>query len=135
MYTLDNSDGLGLDEYFGWCEDLNMEPILAVWDGYYLDGPATSEDDIGAYVQDAMNELEYIMGDESTPYGGLRCTYGHTEPYELHYVEIGNEDNLGGGLPTYAAYRYKVRQLIIDNIITSQTGLTSYVTTGVLRRH
>ncbi len=25
--------GLGLFEYLTWCEDLNMEPIMAVWAG------------------------------------------------------------------------------------------------------
>lgn len=34
--------GLGLLEYLNWCEDLDMEPIMAVWAGtkwisYYLE--------------------------------------------------------------------------------------------------
>jgi hypothetical protein len=28
------SDGFGLLEYLGWCEDLGMEPVLAVYAGY-----------------------------------------------------------------------------------------------------
>lgn len=27
--------GLGLLEYLYWCEDLDMEPIMAVWAGEY----------------------------------------------------------------------------------------------------
>lgn len=27
------SSGLGLFEYLTWCEDLGMEPIMAVWSG------------------------------------------------------------------------------------------------------
>ena len=125
-----NTDGLGLDEFFGWCEDLDMEPILAVWDGFYLLGPALSPNDTDLYVQDALNELEYLLGDPSTPYGGLRCTNGRDEPYHLQYIEIGNEDNLGGGLPTYAEYRFSLFYDAIHaaypniTIISSTTELT-----------
>ena len=32
-----SSDGLGLQEFLNWCEDLNMEPVLAVYAGLSLD--------------------------------------------------------------------------------------------------
>ncbi|KEQ76042.1 hypothetical protein M436DRAFT_18234, partial [Aureobasidium namibiae CBS 147.97] len=32
------TDGLELLETLHWCEDLELEPILAVWDGFYLSG-------------------------------------------------------------------------------------------------
>ena len=54
-----------------------------------------------------MNELEFIMGDASTEYGGLRASLGYPDPImQIKYVEIGNEDNLGGGLPSYQEYRF-----------------------------
>src|SRR6185312_6790276 len=31
-----STDGLGLLEFLQWCEDLNMEPLLAVFSGYTL---------------------------------------------------------------------------------------------------
>ena len=33
-----STDGLGLLEYLQWCEDLDMEPVLAVYAGYSLRG-------------------------------------------------------------------------------------------------
>ena len=33
-----SSDGMGLLEYLEWCEDLHMEPVLAVYAGYSLRG-------------------------------------------------------------------------------------------------
>ena len=33
-----SSDGLGLLEFLEWCEDLKMEPVLAVYAGYSLRG-------------------------------------------------------------------------------------------------
>lgn len=102
-----NTDGLGLVEYLQWCDDLELEPILAVWAGFYLNGPAIAEADLGSYVQDTLDELEFIMGDVSTPYGALRESLGYPDPWTIKYVEVGNEDNLGGGGSTYQSYRFQ----------------------------
>jgi alpha-N-arabinofuranosidase len=32
------TDGMGLLEFLEWCEDIKMEPLLAVFAGYSLDG-------------------------------------------------------------------------------------------------
>ena len=59
-----------------------MEPILAVWGGLYINGnnsapgDVISQADIGIYVQEAMNELEFLMGSNSTTYGALRTSLG-----------------------------------------------------------
>jgi alpha-N-arabinofuranosidase len=88
-----STDGFGLLEYLDWCEDLHMEPLLAVYAGYSLKhdyvkpGP-----DLEPYVQDALDEIEYITGDASTAWGAQRAKDGHPVPFPLHYVEIGNED-------------------------------------------
>ncbi len=88
-----SSDGMGLLEFLEWCEDLNMEPLLAVYAGYSLmqehvdPGPA-----LEPYVQDALDEIEYVTGDSSTKWGAERVKHGHAAPFPLRYVEIGNED-------------------------------------------
>lgn len=55
------------------------------------------------YVNDALDELEFLLGDTSTTWGALRASYGHSDPYAITHVEIGNEDNLSGGCSTYAS--------------------------------
>ncbi|KAE8416094.1 Arabinosidase A [Aspergillus pseudocaelatus] len=99
-----NTDGLGLDEYFYWCEDMELTPVLGVWAGFALESggntPITG-DALKPYIDDVLNELEYILGDSSTKYGSLRASYGRTEPWKLTMVEIGNEDMLGGGCESY----------------------------------
>jgi alpha-L-arabinofuranosidase len=88
-----SSDGFGLLEFLEWCEDLKMEPVLAVYAGYNLKhthiepGPA-----LQPYVQDALDEIEYITGDTSTKWGAKRAKDGHRAPFKLNCVEIGNED-------------------------------------------
>jgi len=88
-----SSDGMGLLEFLEWCEDLNMEPVLAVYAGYSLEqehiepGPA-----LEPHVQDALDEIEYLTGGPETRWGAERVKNGHPAPFALHYVEIGNED-------------------------------------------
>jgi alpha-N-arabinofuranosidase len=88
-----SSDGMGLLEFLEWCEDLKIEPVLAVYAGYSLEqehvdpGPA-----LEPYVQDALDEIEYVTGNADTRWGAERVKDGHAAPFPLHYVEVGNED-------------------------------------------
>jgi len=60
-------------------------------------GDSITEDQLQPYVDDVMNELEYILGGVDTTYGALRASHGYPNPWKLNYVEIGNEDYLTGG--------------------------------------
>ncbi len=88
-----SSDGMGLLEFLEWCEDLRMNPVLAVYAGYSLRGehvPAGPE--LEPYIQDALDEIEYVTGGSDTKWGAERVKDGHPAPFKLTYVEIGNED-------------------------------------------
>lgn len=88
-----SSDGMGLLEFLEWTEDLNIQPVLAVYAGYSLKGdhihpgPALTP-----FVDDVLDELEFVMGDTSTKWGALRAKFGHPAPFAVEYIEIGNED-------------------------------------------
>jgi alpha-L-arabinofuranosidase len=43
-------------------------------------------------VQDALDEIQYLIGSASTNWGAKRAVDGHPAPFPLTYVEIGNED-------------------------------------------
>jgi alpha-N-arabinofuranosidase len=88
-----SSDGLGLLEFLEWCEDMKAEPLLAVYAGYSLKGDHVKPGpDLEPYVQEALEEIEYVIGDTNTPWGARRARDGHPNPFPLTYVEIGNED-------------------------------------------
>jgi alpha-L-arabinofuranosidase len=99
------TDGLGIDEYLQLCEDLQAEPVLAMFAGDFFGGPV-SQADMGPYVQDAVDEIEYALGDSSTVWGAKRIANGHPAPYNLTFVEIGNNDSIGAGNASYDAYRF-----------------------------
>ena len=96
-------------EYLEFCEDGGIEPILDVYAGYSLDiwgqdGVSFPEERMGDVLQDILNEIEYVTGDITTPYGSLRASHGHPAPFTLNYVEIGNEDWFSSTYP----YRFPI---------------------------
>ncbi|KAF8203955.1 glycoside hydrolase [Pholiota molesta] len=108
-----NTDGLGLLEYLNWVEDLGAEPILGIWDGISIANysdlstwPIVPEANLQPYIDDALNEIEFIVGDaKTTQWGKVRASLGRTEPYALKFIEIGNEDQFQPD--SYAGYRWK----------------------------
>jgi alpha-L-arabinofuranosidase len=99
-----STDGVGLLEFLEWCEDLEMEPVVGIYAGLHLDRGVNTitGDALKPFVQEALEEIEYVSGDVSTPWGARRAKDGHPAPFKLRYVEIGNEDWLNNGKPTYA---------------------------------
>jgi alpha-N-arabinofuranosidase len=92
-WSYHSSDGMGLLEFLEWCEDLKMQPVLAVYAGYSLQGEHVhAGHDLEPYIQDALDEIEYVTGDPETKWGAERVKDGHPAPFALTYVEIGNED-------------------------------------------
>jgi alpha-L-arabinofuranosidase len=87
------SDGMGLLEFLEWCEDMGAEPVLAVYAGYSLQGDHIDAGPLlKPYVDDALEEIEYVIGDVKTYWGAKRASDGHPAPFKLKYIEIGNED-------------------------------------------
>ncbi|PCH45070.1 glycoside hydrolase family 51 protein [Wolfiporia cocos MD-104 SS10] len=88
-----NTDGLGLLEYLTFIEDVGMQPFMAVWSGYSLNGQSVPEDELEPYIQQAIDQIEFVVGNpNSSEPAALRASLGHPEPFMLNYVEIGNED-------------------------------------------
>ncbi|KAH6663460.1 putative vacuolar segregation protein [Halenospora varia] len=123
-----NTDGLGIIEYMNWCTDMGLEPLLAVWGGLGLDGTITSQANLQQYVTEALDLLEFLMGSTSSTYGAMRASLGYPRPWQVNYVEVGNEDNLNNGMASYTSYRYKAFAAAISakypkmNIIASAPG-------------
>jgi alpha-L-arabinofuranosidase len=89
-----STDGFGLLEFAEWCEDIDMEPLLGVFAGYCLGrgGVIAAGPKLEPYVQEALEEIEYLIGDTTTKWGAQRAKDGHPKAFKLQYVEVGNED-------------------------------------------
>ena len=88
-----SSDGMGLLEFLMWCQDLHMQPLLAVYAGFSLNHEhISSRKALKPYIKSALEEIQYVTGSIHTKWGAIRAKDGHPRPFKLHYVEIGNED-------------------------------------------
>ncbi|OTB00698.1 glycoside hydrolase family 51 protein [Hypoxylon sp. CI-4A] len=109
VWGYQQTNGLGLVEYLEFAEDLGVEIILGVYDGLSLNGDVTPEDGLQFFIDDALDQIEFIRGPADSKWGSVRASLGHPEPWTLQYVEIGNEDWLSGapeGWDTFKAYRF-----------------------------
>jgi len=88
------SNGFGLMEFLLTCEDLHAEPVLAIYDGTSIFQSVKPGKDLAPYVQDALDEIEYVTGDKSTAWGARRAADGHPDPFPLHVLQIGNNEQL-----------------------------------------
>jgi len=96
--------GLGYFEYFQFCEDIGAEPVPVVAAGVPCQNSAHHGHAIGGqqggipmcemgnYVQDVLDLIEYANGDVSSTWGRKRAEAGHPKPFNLKYIGIGNED-------------------------------------------
>ncbi len=88
-----STDGVGLLEFLIWCEDTGAKPLLAVYAGYTLNGQHVNAGPaLQPFVDEALEEIEYVTGGPETKWGAQRAKDGHPKPFPLEYVEVGNED-------------------------------------------
>ncbi|MET9913268.1 LamG-like jellyroll fold domain-containing protein [Streptomyces sp. NPDC006476] len=125
-----STDGLGLLEYLEWVEDMRAQPVLAVFAGYSLRGEHVTGDALKPYIQDALDEIEYVTGPATSTWGAKRAADGHPKPFPLEFVEIGNEDwfdSSGSYDERFAAFydaikaKYPHLKLIASTTVTSRT--------------
>ena len=92
--------GIGYHEYLQMCEDLGAEPLFVINCGM-SHKEVVPLDKMQEYVQDALDAIEYANGPASSTWGALRAKNGHPAPFNLKYMEIGNEN---GGRPYQERY-------------------------------
>ena len=125
-WTYFNTDGLGLLEYMYWCEDMDLVPLLGVYAGFSLDiagfdnsnSTDANELPIGymqPILQEALDEMEYLTGATTTYWGGMRAQHGHPEPFEVPFIEIGNEDFFSHNYPARAAFMLEGLKAVYPN--------------------
>ena len=89
--------GMGFYELFLLAEDMGAEPLPVVNVGlacqYQNDGEHCHVPigELGDYIQDALDPIEFANGAPTTTWGKVRAEMGHPEPFNLKFIGIGNE--------------------------------------------
>jgi len=89
------TQGMGLYEYLRFCEDIKAEPL---WVGFvgqtciFRERENVPMEDMGWVRDNFLDIVEYANGPEDSKWGRMRADAGHPDPFDLKYVEIGNEN-------------------------------------------
>jgi alpha-L-arabinofuranosidase len=89
--------GMGFYELFLLSEDIGAEPLPVVNVGLACQYQNEGEHchvpvgELGDYIQDALDLIEFANGDITTEWGKLRADMGHPEPFSMKFIGIGNE--------------------------------------------
>lgn len=101
LWNYHQSMGLGYFEYFQFCEDVGAEPVPVLAAGVPCQNSSHGGggqqggipmSEMGKYVQDILDLVEYANGGVNTTWGKKRAEAGHPKPFNLKYIGIGNED-------------------------------------------
>ena len=85
------TDGMGYHECLQLAEDLGASSLFVVNMGLGHEWKV-DENNIDPFIQEALDAIEYARGSATeTFYGRMRAANGHPEPFDLKYMEIGNE--------------------------------------------
>ncbi|MGM9699453.1 MAG: alpha-L-arabinofuranosidase C-terminal domain-containing protein [Prevotella sp.] len=83
--------GIGYHEYLQLAEDLGAEPLFCINAGVSHKEVIPS-DQIDQWIQDALDAIEYANGPVTSVWGAARARNGHPEPFNMKYIEVGNEN-------------------------------------------
>jgi alpha-L-arabinofuranosidase len=102
--------GLGYYEYLQLAEDLGAEPLFCINVGM-SHKEIIPMDRMGQWVQDALDAVEYANGPTNSVWGAMRAAAGHPAPFNLKYMEIGNENgDFKGYVEHYRLFYHAIRE-------------------------
>lgn len=119
------SFGLGFFEYFQLSEDLGAEPIPILGCGMacqFNTGELVPLENLDPYVQEALDLVEFANGSTQTPWGKLRAEMGHSEPFNMKYLGIGNEQWGPEYFERYKIFAKAISEKYPDIILVSTPG-------------
>ncbi|RYG67461.1 DUF1080 domain-containing protein, partial [bacterium] len=77
-----STNGFGIEEFLRFCEAAGFEAAFAI--------------NVEETAQDAADLVEYVNGPVSTPWGRRRAENGHPKPYNVRWIQLGNEEVIWG---------------------------------------
>ncbi|TWJ04540.1 alpha-N-arabinofuranosidase [Mucilaginibacter frigoritolerans] len=88
------SFGLGFLEYFEMAEDIGASPLPIINCGMacqFNSCELVPLNQLGPYVQDALDLIEFANGPVNSTWGKKRAALGHPKPFNLTMMGVGNE--------------------------------------------
>lgn len=117
--------GLGFFEFFQLCEDIGTEPLPVINCGMSCQarrGPHVPLDELGPWVEDALDLIEFANGPATSEWGARRAAMGHPAPFLLKVLAVGNEQWREAYFDRYVVFHREIRAKYPDIQIISSTG-------------
>lgn len=115
--------GIGYYEYFCFCEDIGAKPLPVLPGGFNPHkGIGVPIEDIGEWVEEALELIEFANGSADTKMGKIRAEMGHEDPFNLEYLGIGNEEIGDGFFERYPYFHNAIREKYPDIKIINSAG-------------
>ncbi len=108
IWQYNATHSIGYHEYLQMAEDLGAEPMFCINVGM-SHKEVVPLDQMGRWVQDALDALEYANGPVTTFWGSLRAKNGHPAPFNMKYLEIGNENGTSAYNERWAMFHKAIK--------------------------
>ena len=119
------SFGLGFFEYFLLCEQIGAEPMPIINCGMacqFNSAELAPMDQLGPYVQDALDLIEFANGQTGSKWGKVRAEMGHPEPFNMKMIGIGNEQWGPQYIERYKVFAKAIKAQYPDMQLIAATG-------------
>ena len=84
--------GFGFHEFLQFCEDIGAAGMFVANVGLSCSvRNGDWSEDYEPFLQDIIDAIDYATAPVDNPWGAKRAAAGHPEPFNLKYVELGNE--------------------------------------------
>lgn len=90
------TDGVGLYELLLLSELIGTASQLSIYTGYSMGRPYVPLNQSQVFADDALDLIEFANGGTGTKWGQSRASMGHSAPFGLKRIEVGNEESLMG---------------------------------------
>ena len=87
-----STDGFGYHEYLQFCEDVGADAMYVAFAGMTVHPDNNWPlGEAAPVIQQTLDAIEYALGPVDSTWGAVRAKMGHSQPFRLKYVEVGNE--------------------------------------------
>ena len=132
------TNGLGFHEYLQLCEDLDAAALWVCNPGFsdnYRRAEYAPPEEIPNFVQEALDGLEYALGPVDSEWGAQRAANGHPQPFQLRYIEIGNEARGQEYRDNYELFHRAIREAYPDVTIISNQDFGEELPVDIVDHH
>jgi alpha-L-arabinofuranosidase len=119
------SFGLGFLEFFQMCEDIGAQPLPILNCGMacqFNSGELCPLEDLPAYIQDALDLVEFANGPTNSVWGAKRAALGHPGPFNLRALGVGNEQWGQQYIDRYAKFAAVLKEKYPDLKLVAAAG-------------